>query len=198
MSIRKKIVACLEHDLVRIICILMILVIPIVIIACNTNQEVNRPTHSAFIEDQEFISMVQNQLKEVGFEFRPLAGFELRALLNESQLQATATIDSGQIQFASDIILINEINGRKVVVISGGIYNSMTTVIHSMESLNMPDVARVAFINQHEIDVFAVLFNFGIAAWNPYEQKVQMDYLMDYHVRQIENLVKQLKALDEY
>ena len=186
-SSQKKLKAIFNHSQVRVVCILLVLIlISITISRYSTQRErVDIPAYTAFIEDYEFIGMVINQLNEAGFEFH--------AIHYETELHVTFFSESVQSQFASDIFLIDEISDRKIVLITGLTFRSTDQITDFTEKLGVPQLIRNAFENQHGMNVIKVLLNFGIVAWDSYMQKVNMDFIVNYHVGQIENLVNQLQ-----
>jgi len=179
----KRLIAWLKHDIVRtIFSLAVVVVISISFVSRNISQEVNSPTHFSLIEDHELIAMAQKQLRESGFiTCHPL---------NQNDLQITFIVDSIGGQVVSNIALVDEARDIYIAVVSKNYFTE------SDDRSSLSDSFIRAFENKFEIDVVAVLFNFRLVAWDSYEQKSNMNYIMDYHAQQIENLIKKLQAVD--
>ena len=187
---RNKLNTFFSSDMVRIICVfIVVVVVPIVILHQVAPEEVdNRPSHPALIEDLVYAAKIQQQLGEMGFDFYIMQEFDA--------MQVEVTFDSGVLWIVTaSILLYDEIRDSKILIISGArYYTSINNVRISKEIIGVPHFIKGVFERVHEIDLIAVLYNFGIAAWDEYEQKIQMAYVNESHARQFEYLLEQLQV----
>ena len=186
----EKLNVLFSNDWVRIMSVFIVfIIIPITIINKITPEEVViRPTHPAFIEDLTLATYIQMQLRKMGFDFHIMQNFD--AMQVEVIL---GSVDS--LIVTANILLYEESCGGKMLIISRWrYYNSIDSVITHKERIGIPHFIKGVFESVHEIDVIAVLYNFGIAAWDLNDQKIQMGYVIEYHARQFEYLLEQLQG----
>ena len=147
-----------------------------------------RNQHPAFIEDLTLATYIQMQLRKMGFDFHIVYDFDA--------MQVEVTFDSGLLWLiTANILLYEEMSGNKILIISGSRYStSIYNVRRSKQLIGVPYFIKGVFERVHEIDLVAILYNFGIAAWDVHEQKIQMGYVNESHARQFEYLLGQLQG----